>query len=171
MTFKEEEININDAKNILDVYFSTKDENYKKWMEEITPFKWFYFRNYLSKIISLPALLIKLSKSKGSFLYRLAYITEIDKSDNHEIYIKWVVDWKNKVFFKVNKKQLEKWKSIFIDKMISIEKWLGKLSIIELCKHYNINKIIVEPSVYWMGFWQKISKELKWKINITIRYI
>ncbi len=30
MTFKEEEININDAKNILDVYFSTKDENYKK---------------------------------------------------------------------------------------------------------------------------------------------
>jgi hypothetical protein len=30
ITFKEEEIDINDAKSILDVYFSSKDKSYKK---------------------------------------------------------------------------------------------------------------------------------------------
>lgn len=171
ITFKEEDITIEDAKNILDVYFDTKDENYKKWMKEITPFKWYDFRNYFFKFISYFSLKKQLKSIKNSFTYKLAFISEIDKSDNDWIYIKWVIDWKIKLFFKINKRQLEKWKNIFIDKMISLEKGLWKFSIIELCKHYNINKIIVEPSIYWMSFWQKISKELKWEINITIRTI
>lgn len=101
--------------------------------------------------------------TEGSFIYKLAYITEINKSDNDGIYVKWVVDWKNKLFFKINKNQIEKWKGIFIDKMISIERWLGKIGVIELCKYYNVNQVVVEPSVYWMGFWQKNKRRTKMK--------
>jgi hypothetical protein len=37
-----------------------------------------------------------------------------------------------------------------------------------LCDYYNLYNITVEPSVYWIRFWQKMKDEYKWKINIVI---
>ncbi len=50
ITFKEEEISKKEAKSILDAYFDTKDKRYKKWLEEITPFKGCFYKNYFNKL-------------------------------------------------------------------------------------------------------------------------
>ena len=169
--FKEEEISINDAKNILDVYFDTKDENYKKWLMEITPFEWWPFKNYFYKLVSYFWIKKVLRENKEAFVYRLALITWISRSNKEYFYLKWLINWEAKVFFYISRRSLKSKKNILIDKMICIQKWLWRQAIKELCGYYNIYNVVVEPSVYWAWFWQKINKELKWKINITIRYI
>lgn len=167
--FKEEDISIEEAKNILDVFFDTKDENYKKWLMEITPFSWVPFKHLLWKIISYFWIRKELKKNKEAFVYRLALITWITKSNKEYFYLKWLVNWESKVFFYISRKSIRTKKNILIDKMISIEKWLWRLAIKELCDHFNIYNIVVEPSIYWIWFWEKMKKEYKWEINITIK--
>jgi hypothetical protein len=148
----------------LDVYCSAKDENYKKWLEEITPFKDFYpHKNLLWKAyFYILRYLIKLSLFKSMFLYNWTVFI-IEQPDEDEIFLRWSINGLNKIFFKI-----KKWKSIFIDKIISLEKWLWRKSIKELCEYYNIYDIVVEPSIYGIWFWKKMKKEYKWRINILI---
>ncbi len=166
ITFKKVDITEKEAKDILDAYFDSKDENYKKGLMEITPFKWWPFKNYFYKCLAYFQIQKELKKNKEAFVYRLALITWIDKSNKKYFYLKLLVNWKAKVFFYIN---IKSEKRIIIDKMISIQKWLWKQAIKELCDYYNIYNIIVEPSIYWIWFWKKIKLEYKWKINITIK--
>lgn len=167
--FIKEDINKNDAKKILDVFFETKNENYKKWLMEITPFKWWPLKNYFYMLISIFWIIKLLIKNKEAFVYRLAIITWINKSDKNIFYIKWLVNWNPKIFLSITRKSIKSKKNIHIDKMISIEKWLWRKLIEELCKYYDIYNIVVEPSIYWIWFWNKMKEEYKWKINITIK--
>ncbi len=171
ITFKEEDITIYEAKNILDIYFDSKNENYKKWLKEITPFEWWPFKNYFYKLIAYFWIKKELKNNKKAFVYRLALITWITKSNKEYFYLKWLVNWESKVFFYISRKSIKSKKNIFIDKMISIEKWLWRQAINDLCDYYNIYNIVVEPSKYWIWFWEKMKKEYKWKINITIKKI
>lgn len=52
MIFKEEDINTEEIKKILDVYFDTTDENYRKGLMEITPFEGAPFKKRIHKVIS-----------------------------------------------------------------------------------------------------------------------
>lgn len=169
ISFKEEDINIDEAKNILDVYFETKDSNYKKWLKEITPFKWDEIKNKFFKLLSYFEIKKILKNNKEAFIYRLSLITWISKSDNTHFYLKLIINWKSKIFFYITRKSIKSKKNIYIDKMISIEKWLGRIAIKKLCDYYNMYNIVVVPSNYWIWFWEKMKKEYKWIINITIQ--
>jgi len=136
---------------------------------EITPFKWWPLKNYFYMLISIFWIIKLLINNKEAFVYRLAIITWINKSDKNIFYIKWLVKWNSKIFISITRKSIKSKKNIHIDKMISIEKWLWRKAIKELCKHYNIYNVVVEPSVYWIWFWKKMKEEYKWKINITIK--
>lgn len=171
INFKEEDINIYEAKKILDVYFETKDENYKKWLMEITPFEWWPFKNSFYKFIHYFWIRKKLKINKEAFIHKLAFITWITKSNKECFYLKWIIKWEAKIFFYISRKSIKSKKNIFIDKMISIEKWLWRQAIKQVCDYYNIYNIVVEPSPYWIWFWEKMKKEYKWKINITIKII
>lgn len=167
--FIEEDITRKEAENILDVSFDTKDENYKKWLIEITPFEWVPFKNYFFKLINHFGIKKELKSNKEAFIYRLAFIKWIIKSNKEYFYLKWLINWESKVFFYISKKSIKSNKNIFINKMISIKKWLWRQAINDLCDYYNIYNIVVEPSIYWIWFWKKMKKEYKWKINITIK--
>lgn len=165
ITFKEENISIQDARDILDVFFRSEDENYKKWLMEITPFKdvhphdnWFW-RAYYNAL----KILIRIGLFRDMFLYD-GVIFEIEQPKEDEVFVKWSICGLNKVFFKI-----KKGKNLFIGKMISLEKWLGRRSVKELCEHYGVFETIVEPSVYAIGFWRKMKKEYTGVINISIQ--
>jgi len=165
ITFKEKNISIQDARNILDVFYGSKDENYKKWLMEITPFKDFHPHNnwFWRAYYTVLRLLIRLGIYKHMFLYN-GVIFEIEQPKEDEVFVKWSIGGSNKIFFKIKKGE-----DIFIDKMISLEKWLGRRWIKELCTHYHIFDITVEPSIYAIWFWQKMKKEYKQVINISIQ--
>lgn len=165
----QEDINKKEAKKILDVFFDTKDEKYKKWLMEITPFKWWPVKNYFYMTINIFWIIKLLLTNKEAFVYRLAIITWISKSDKNIFYIKWLINWETKIFISITKKSIKSKKNIHIDKIISLERWLWSKAIEELCNYYNIYNIVVEPSIYWEWFWKKMKEKNKWKINITIK--
>ncbi len=163
--FKEENINIQDARDILDVYYSSKDENYKKWLMEITPFKDFHPHNswFWRAYYVVLRLLVRVRLHRHLFLYNGVVFT-IEQPKEDELFVKWSINGSSKVFFKIKKGT-----NIFIDKMISLEKWLWRKSIKELCKYYHIFDITVEPSIYAIWFWEKMKKEYRQVINISIQ--
>lgn len=174
MILKEENINKFDAIEMLKIYFSSADYNYKNWFQEITPFKdkkYIYsnsiFKIDITKILILLLRirdLLKLNIKNEVFTYRwLLFFLSTPSKDETDI--KLIIDSKNKVFFRVVKNK----KSLFIRRMISLEKWFGRESIKKVCEYYNIYNVIVESSIYWIGFWEKMRKEYKWTINIFIR--
>ncbi len=168
--FEEQDIDINEAKKILDIYFETKEDRYRKWLMEITPFKWIHLKNYFYRFISYFWIKKVLKNNKNAFIYRLALITWIRKSNKEFFYLKWLINWEARIFLSISRKSIKSKKNINIDKMISIEKWLWNIAILKLCDYYNIYNIVIKPSVYWIWFWKKMKIKYKWKINITIRY-
>ena len=165
ITFREENISVDDAKNILDVYDLATNENYKRWLEEITPFRDFYNQNNLLWWIQYSILNVQAFLWIRKDIFRYKWVSfMIEQSEKDRIFAKWYIDWKLKIIFK-----LKKWKKILIDKMISLEKWIWRWSIKELCEYYNTFNIVVKPSIYGGWFWEKMKKEYKNVINITIQ--
>lgn len=173
ITLKEWDITIKDAKSILKVYFDSKDENYKYWFREITPFKDVKYAYKKGKFsINLTKYLIFLLQMRdflnlNIFKEKFAYnwfLFIIDKPKNKEFDIK--VFWNNNIkwFFRI----VNDWKNLKIQRMISLQKWFWRIFLKELCDYYNNYNIIAQPSIYWRWFWEKMKKEYKWKINITI---
>lgn len=166
--FKEEDITKDEIKKILDVYFDTKDKRYKEGMKEIMPFKWRPFMNKFHRWLYASSIKKELKNNGEAFEYRLSIVTQIDKSDEKLFYLKWYVDWTAKIFFQISRDSVKSKVSIYINKMISIEKWLWEKAMIELCKYYNSYDVSVEPSQYWFWFWKKMKMRHYWKINIRI---
>lgn len=165
ITFKEENINIGDAKKILDIYDESRNEEYKKWLEEITPFRDFYpsknWRGWRDYCIYNLQIFLRIRKD----MFRYKWVSFlIEQADKDRVFLKWYTDWELKVVFK-----LKKWKKLLIDTMISLEKWIWRRSLKVLCEHYNTFSIVVKPSVYGRWFWEKMQKEYKNFITITIQ--
>jgi len=157
--FKKEGITKEESINMLDIYYSSNNEEYKFWFKEITPFK--DFKNWGKIIVDNPLF----NSNTFNYKWTLFKITELE---NNEIYLKWYINNKLVVFFSIYENWLE---SININKMISLEswKWIWKKSLKNLCDYYKKYEIIVRPS--WTGilFWYKMQKEYKWVINIIIK--
>lgn len=165
ITFKEENINIDDAKRILDVYNESKEEKYKKWLEEITPFRDFYpknnWRGWLDYCIYNIQIFLRLRKD----MFRYKWVTFlIEQSEKDRLFTKWYIGWELRIIFK-----LKKWKKIIIDKIISLKKWIWRRGLKELCEYYNTFIIVVKPSIYGRWFWEKMKKDYKNIITITIQ--
>ena len=168
---KEEKINNKDSIRILNHYYASNDERYKSWLKEITQFRDHHPKKGIigdmGFVFLKLGIKLKFKKFKNYFIYKWVVFWN-KKLEKNEVFLKWSIGDTNKVFIKIKKKNLKDWKSIFIKEIISIEKWLWRKAINELCKHYNIYNITVEPSVYSLWFWEKLRIEYKWKINIVI---
>lgn len=160
--FKEEKITKEEAVNMLDIYYSSNDENYKFWFKEITPFR--DFKDNGNFIITNPLF----NWNIFDYKWTLFKVLELEKD---EIHLKWYINNKLAIFFSIYNDRLISKKHIYINKMIVLDhwKWIWRLSIKKLCDYYSIYNIIIKPSWTWLPFWNKMILEYKSVINIIIK--
>lgn len=173
--FKEEYVNIEDCKKMIDYHDSLDWCNIKKWMQEIFPFKNFisweiknWLKNFIWFFLNYYFIKFHFNKDKNYFVHWKNWmIFQLKEKEKNKIYLKFY-NWNDfNVFITLNKKDLRN-NIINIDKIISIKPWFWSKALIELNSYYNINKIKVESSGSWLWFWIKMKERLKWTIDINI---